>query len=286
MSSHYETLGVEKNATQDEIKKAYRKLAMRWHPDQNSNDPDATEKFKQISEAYEVLSNEAKRAEYDAMGNRPQPGAGWQQQPFNGTMDDFLSQFFGQHGFHGFRREPLKNRDVSLTLTISLEDAFTGKQYPLSISTPSGRRTDVIVNVPAGIENGVKIRYQGQGDHANTSLPPGDLYITVSITDHDRFVRTGSILETRVGVDCISAIIGGRLGVRCIDGTEILVALPPGTQNGSKMRITGKGMPLHPGAKERGDMLVVIDIRIPTDLSDDAKRMLTDMQRQRGLDTV
>lgn len=103
MSSHYETLGVEKNATQDEIKKAYRKLAMRWHPDQNSNDPEATEKFKQISEAYEVLSNEAKRAEYDAMGNRPQPGTGWQQQPFNGTMDDFLSQFFGQHGFHGFR---------------------------------------------------------------------------------------------------------------------------------------------------------------------------------------
>lgn len=258
---------------------------MQWHPDRNANDPAAADNFKRISEAYEVLSDESKRQEYDAQSSRPFGAAGGRQTGF-GTMDDFLSQFFGQHGFAHFHREPPRNRDVSLALNISLEDAFAGRHYPLSINTPSGRRVDLMVNIPAGIEHGVKIRYQGQGDHANTSLPPGDLYININIAEHDKFKRNGSTLETRIQVDCLSALVGGRATVSSIDGQQISLMIQAGMQHGTRIRIPGRGMPLHPGSKDRGDMMVIVELLVPTDLTAEMRANLIELQKKRGLDTL
>lgn len=285
MASYYETLSVSTDATPDEIKKAYRRLAMQHHPDRNPGDQSAIDKFRQITEAYEILSNDQKRQAYDAQSSGAFRGPKPHDHNFHGSMEDILSKFFSQHGFGGFAREPARNRDISLSLTISLEEAYAGKQYPLSISSPSGRRIDVIVNVPAGIESGVRIRYQGQGDHANTSLPPGDLYIMIQIADHDRFKRTGSTLETVAVVDCITAAIGGRTQVTCINGQEVSIAIPAGTQHGTRIRLPGRGMPLHPSSTDHGDFLVAVQISIPTGLADDVKSLLTDVQQKRGLDT-
>lgn len=273
--NYYDILGVPETASKDEIKGAYRKLAMKWHPDKNLGNTEAETRFKEIGLAYETLMDDDKRAEYDAARRGPKPGAG---NPFRtgfgtGDIDDIIAQMFGNHGF-SFRRGPERNRDVSLTLSINLEDAYLGKQVPLQITTPSGRRIDLIVTIPAGVDNGVRIRYQGQGDHANTSMPPGDLYINISIADHPRFKRNGTSIETTSSVDAISAMIGGRVEVTCIDGQRININVPPGTQPGTRLRVTGKGMPVHAGSNDRGDMIVELLVTIPTNIPKDICDML------------
>jgi DnaJ-class molecular chaperone len=286
MASYYEILGVDPGATPDQIKKSYRQLAMKWHPDQNSNNPEATEKFKQVSEAYDVLSDPKKRIAYDNSSQSFPPGENVRQNStYPPSVEDLLASFFSDRGFHSAPRTPARNRDVGLSLTISLEEACTGKNYPLSISTPDGRRVDVMVNIPAGVENGVRMRYQGQGDHADRSLPAGDLYITVNVVPHQRFARLGNALETGVSLDCISAVLGTKIPVTCIDGTELLVTIPPGTQHSNRIRIPKHGMPLKPGSADRGDMFIVIDIRVPTALDEGMRKALTDLQKQRGLTT-
>ncbi len=292
MSTYYDVLGVTETATPDEIKKAYRKLAMQWHPDRNQGNASATEKFKEISSAYDVLGDENKRREYDAQRQggaaftKNGDGAAWAGGFGSATsLDDIIAQMFGQQGFGNFRRGPDRNRDVSLTVSVSLEDAFVGKTAPMQINTPSGRKVDLVVNIPAGIENGSRIRYQGHGDHANTSLPPGDLYINVNIVDHPVFKRAGPTIMAVVKIDAIDAILGSRIKIKCIDGNDIDVTVPPGCQPGTKLRIGGKGMPIKPGSQDRGDFLVEMDVTIPTNLTQDVIGSLQDVQRSRGLDT-
>lgn len=287
MLTHYEILGVDSSASEDDIKKAYRKLAMQYHPDKNQGDKVAEAKFKEINEAYSVIGDSKKRQEYDlarkfhGQGQRP-----WSQDFNPGNIDDIISQFFGQTGFSPFRRGPVPNSDVSLTLNISLEEAYLGKQMPLQINTPSGRRVEILVNIPAGIDTGVRIRYQGQGDHANTSMPPGDLFINVQIANHLLFKRVGSTLETRIKVDAVAATVGTKKKIRCINGDEIDIVIPPGTQPGSRLRIGGKGMPIKPGSSDMGDMIAIVDIAIPTDLTQEMLEGLETMQVARGIDTL
>lgn len=288
MSTHYEVLGVSENASSDEIKKAYRKLAMQYHPDRNPGNSEAEAKFKEISVAYDTLSDQGKRQEYDLQrqhGARPgfQGAAAWGHG--NNPLDDIIAQMFGSHGFTHMRRGPERNRDVSLAVNISLEEAYLGKQMPLQIATPSGRKVDLMLNIPAGVDNGTRIRYQGQGDHANTSMPPGDLYINVNVSNHGRFVRHGPTLEMMMDVDAISAMIGTRKTISCIDGQLIDVTIPPGTQHGTRLRIGGRGMPQRPGSTERGDMMIIVTISIPVDLNKNQLDILESIQTQRGLDT-
>jgi DnaJ-class molecular chaperone len=287
MATHYEILGVDEKAPEDEIKRAYRKLAMQYHPDRNQGDKIAEAKFKEINEAYGILGDSKKRQEYDlARKSQGHDQRSWSQGFNPGNIDDIISQFFGQSGFGQFRRGPMANSDVSLTLNISLEEAYLGKQMPLQINTPSGRRVEILVNIPAGIDTGVRIRYQGQGDHANTSMPPGDLFINVQIANHPLFKRMGPTLETRIKVDAIAAIVGTKKKVRCINGDEIDIAVPPGTQPGSRLRIGGKGMPIKPGSSNMGDMMIIIDVAVPTDLTQDMLDGLTTMQVSRGIDVL
>lgn len=282
--THYETLGIAKEATQDEIKQAYRKLAMMYHPDRNRDNKEAEEKFKAINEANEILSDESKRQAYDR-GGQPFGQGGFQG---FGSMEDVINQMFGQHfnqhGFTVFRNGVVQNRDITLGLTISLEDAYEGKQIPVKFNVPSGRVVELLINVPSGVESGVKIRYQGQGDQANSSLPPGDLYVVIQINEHQTFHRTGTTLETKIKVDAITAMVGGKVKVACIDGTILDIPVPAGTQPFSKIRVSKRGMPLHPGLSDYGDMLVITDIQIPANLTQGQLEILRTIQTQRGLD--
>lgn len=286
MPSHYQTLGVAETASPDEIKKAYRKLAMEWHPDRNPGNKAAEERFKEITSAYETLSDPAKRDEYDLSLRQPSGS------PFGGSfhwtgpanMDDILSEMLSRAGFGQFRRQPDRNRDVSLNLTISLEDAFNGKQAPLQIGTPSGRMVDLMLTIPPGVESGTRIRYQGQGDHANTSLPPGDLYILVSVAEHHRFKRSGATIEISEPIDAIDAIVGTKRKITCIDGSNIEVNVPAGTQANTRLRVPGKGMPVKPSSTERGDMFITVDLQVPRGLSPGIMETLVSIQKDRGLD--
>jgi len=294
MATHYETLGINETASADEIKAAYRKLAMQWHPDRNSGNKDAEVKFKEISAAYEILSDEIKRREYDQTRKNPfhgnHGGVHWNVnvngRPFDNptNIDDFVAQFFSQHGFPGFGRAPQRNRDVNLNINISLEDSYNGKQIPLGFTTNSGRKIDLVIDIPKGIDNGTRIRYAGQGDHSNTSLPPGDLYIHVEIAPHAKFVRHGNHLEHHCKVDAISAIVGTKLHIYAINGHKISVTIPPGTQHGTKLRIVNQGMPLreHPGT--HGDLYLIIELEIPQNLSAENLSLLSQIQKNRSID--
>jgi DnaJ-class molecular chaperone len=290
MRTHYETLGIAEGASPDEIKSAYRKLAMQWHPDRNQGNAEAEEKFKEISGAYEVLSDPGKRQEYDLQRQGRGPGSGPHHQHWHefrhAGIDDILAQMFGAQGFGGFRRAPERNRDVSLTVTISLEDSYSGRQSPLQINTPSGRRVELMIDIPSGVDNGTKIRYQGQGDQGNPGLPPGDLYINVNVADHPTFTRNGPTLETIQKIDAISAAIGTRVRVTCIDGKPIEINVPTGTQPGTKFRVPGKGMPVQPRSTDRGDLMVTVMVTTPTNLSEEMMVLLRDIQKQRGLDNT
>jgi curved DNA-binding protein len=292
MATHYETLGVAQTATADEIKSAYRKLAMQWHPDRNQGNAEATAKFKEISAAYETLSDDNKRREYDFHQQHPQgfgPQVGGMHfnfggHPFGpGGLDDFVSQIFGQHGFGGFRQQP-RNRDVNLTMQVSLEDVYTGKQVPIQFSTPGGRRVELVIDIPKGIDTGTRIRYQGQGDHDNQSMPPGDLYINIQVGDHPVFQRAESTLSCTIKIDAISAILGTKHTLETINGSRINITIPAGTQQGNNLRVSGAGMPRRQTPHLFGDLIVVVDIVVPTNLSSATIDKLKEIQNIRGLD--
>ena len=292
MATHYETLGVAQTATADEIKSAYRKLAMQWHPDRNQGNPEATAKFKEISAAYETLSDDNKRREYDFHQQHPQgfgPQVGGMHFNFGSTpfgpggLDDFVSQIFGQHGFGGFRQPP-RNRDVNLNMQVSLEDVYYGKQVPIQFNTPGGRRVELVIDIPKGIDNGTRIRYQGQGDHDNPSMPPGDLYITIQVSDHPIFQRNDTTLGCTIKIDAISAILGTKHTMNTINGSKINITIPAGTQQGDNLRVQGAGMPRRQNPNGFGDLIVNVEIVVPTTLSSNLIDKLREIQSVRGLD--
>jgi curved DNA-binding protein len=294
MATHYETLGVAPNATPDEIKSAYRKLAMQWHPDRNAGNAEATAKFKDISAAYETLSDDNKRRDYDFQQQHPQgfgPQVGGMHFNFGGNpfgpggLDDFVSQIFGQHGFGHFRQPP-RNRDVNLTMNVSLEDVYHGKQIPIHFSTPGGRRVELVIDIPRGIDTGTRIRYQGQGDHDNPNMPPGDLYINIQVSDHPTFTRIENTLECEIKVDAISAILGTKHTLSTINGSKITLTIPSGTQPGTKLRVHGAGMPIRQNVNSFGDLIVRVEILTPTNLPQTVIDQLRAVQTGRGLDNT
>jgi DnaJ-class molecular chaperone len=283
MSNYYETLGVSQQSTPDEIKSAYRKLAMQWHPDKNSGNPDAEQKFKEISNAYETLSDDNKRRGYDAVLHGHQhPGNMHFNMNFGGNMDDILAQFFNHHGFGGMHRQQ-RNRDMNLSMNITLEDAYTGKTVPIKYTTPAGKNIDLVVNIPSGVDNGTRIRYTGQGEQTDSSLPPGDLYIQIHVSEHQVFMRAGPTLETKIKVDALSAIIGKTVQFVCIDGSIIEVNIPAGIQYGNKLRVGGKGMPVQHNSHQKGDLLIQVEVVTATGLTEDQINTLKNIQVQRGI---
>ena len=298
MQDHYTTLGIAETATDDEIKKAFRKLAMQYHPDKNPDTPSAEDKFKQINDAYSTLSDRNKRTEYD---NIRKYGSAQQTHNFNGggqnfhfnfghmdDINDVINQFFSQNGFGGHpfgqHQQPRRNRDLQLNVEITLEDAFLGKDLPIGFKT-NGHDINIVVRIPAGIDHGTRMRFQGYGDKSIQGLPPGDLYITINIYAHPSFRRDGPHIHTNVIVDVIDALVGCTHEIVCVDGNKINLNIPAGTAPGTVLRVKEKGMPLHQNATQRGDMLVTVVLDMPKNLSQphisELQRILSERRRDK-----
>lgn len=291
---YYKILGVDADADDKSIKAAYRKLARKYHPDVSSEE-DAEHKFKEVSEAYEVLRDKEKRAEYDvarqyggARGFEPPPG--WQggaagsgfQGDFQGGFSDFFEEVFGQAGHgsrQGYSRQHFTRRgeDIELVLAIFLEDAFKGESRTISYEVPSfddaGRlvrepRT-LKVKIPAGVTEGERIRLKGQGAPGIGEAPAGDLYLHIRFAPHPLYLVEGSDLTITVPVAPWEAALGCKLTVPTLEG-DINLTVPASSQNGKRMRVRGKG--LGRGDK-RGDLYVVLRVTMPETASEKEKAL-------------
>jgi curved DNA-binding protein len=302
---YYKLLGVEKSASPEEIKKAYRKLALKHHPDRNKGNKDAEEQFKKISEAYAVLSDKEKRQQYDTVGS-----AGFQQRYSqedifrNADLGDILREFginFGggrttfrssgmgggfeemfrqpgaggrsSHGFQDFRQQQqVKGTDLSLELPITLNEVLTGAEKTISLGRGAAAEK-VSVKIPAGIETGKKLRISGKGSPSPMGGPPGDLYLLIRVEPHPIFTREGSQLTMDLQIPYSSAVFGAEVAVPTLEGKQLKVKVPPGCQPQAKLRLRKHGLPDSPGGT-RGDLLVKILVAVPKDLSEEQKDLL------------
>lgn len=260
MINHYQTLGVAENASQDEIKKAYRSLANKHHPDKGGDQA----KFKDISVAYDTLGDAQKRAQYDQerqFANNP-------QFHFNtGNVNDIFGQMFGQgHPFAdifggGFRQQHHhRNRDLNIQCQITLLDSYQGKQIEAQYQLPSGKKQTVVINVPAGIENGSTIKYRGLGDDTVPNAPRGDLNVTIVVQPDRNYERVGNDLITTVEITPIEAMIGTRKTVRNITGSTIDLEIRPGVSAGTEFAQGGNGFPNSHGGP-RGRFVAIVTIK-------------------------
>ena len=311
-TDYYETLGVPRDASQDAIRKSYRRLARQFHPDVNKS-KGAEAKFKQVNEAYEVLGDAEKRKRYDTLGaNWKQgdeftPPPGWENAryefrggrpgssgPFEGLggFSDFFESLFGGGGFSGGRRAPRgmewddgenDGQDQEAEIAISLEDAFHGakKTIALQYDAPADRgrmqrRTrSYEVRIPPGTADGARIRLRGQGLPGAPGGAPGDLYLRVHIEPHPRFRVVGPDLETDLPLAPWEAALGSRVSVDTLDGAAVL-SIPPGTQTGQRVRLRGKGLPT---GDTKGDLYAVVRTVVPHDLTPAERRLFEELAR-------
>lgn len=288
MTDHYATLGVAADASQDDIKKAYRKLAMELHPDRNPGNASAEARFKEVSAAYAELGDPESRARYDQQRRfgGTQHGFHSSQGGFNfnfgfggNDINDIINQFFAQQGFNQARQA--RNRDFTYNLDINLEEAFTGKVMPVQFVANS-QNYNISVTIPAGVESGTRIRYAGHGDRSIPNVPPGDLYVIVHVRPHSRFTRNGPHLHTQIEINSLQAMLGCQMEIPCIDGQTISINIPEGTQADATLRLKERGMPVRASGSPRGDCLVSIKVVTPRNLSDDIKQALRDVQTKLG----
>jgi curved DNA-binding protein len=324
---YYSVLGVSKDASEKDIKHAYRKAARKYHPDFNPDDESAEEKFKNVNEAYEVLSDPEKRKLYDQFGSEwkkwqnrgGRPEDFWQQWQGPGgqrrggptytyrttggmggqdVFSDFFQQLFGGGGFEGrggfggrgygdlgdllggFDQRQARSqagRDYEHEVQITFNEAYHGTTRRLQVGD---RRIEV--KIPAGAKTGTRIRLAGKGGQGRGGGPSGDLFLVVDVQDHPRFDRDGSDLETHIDVDVYTAILGGEVPVEIPDGKSVMLRIPPETQNGTKFRLRGKGMPELNRPDERGDLYAVVDVQLPEDLTSEEKTLFEELQAKRA----
>lgn len=261
MEDYYKILGVSPTATEDEIKKAYRSLAMKHHPDRGGDQA----KFKNISAAYETLGDKAKKAEYDQMR---QGGPSFNFRG-GGGFQDFSDVFgqgpFGAHFHDVFGRHPRmpKNRDLNIQCRISLLDSFQGKQLEATYTLPSGKHQNVVINLPAGVAHGDTIKYQGLGDDSIPQAPRGNLNVTVIVESDPNYFRNGNDLYTTLKINPIEAMIGCVKTVNLITGQEKSLTLNPGTQNGAEFAIANGGFSDPHRPSIRGRFVTVVEIIVP-----------------------
>lgn len=286
---YYKILGVDKTASADAIKKAYRKLARKYHPDVNPGDKEAEKKFKEINEANEVLSNPDNRAKYDKYGENWKHGEEYekaqqqyrqQSQSYSGfsggdfegeDFSDFFQSMFGGQGFgrntRGSASGKFKGQDVYAELNLNLNDAATTHQQTFEIN---GKKVRIII--PAGVYDGQQIKLRGHGNPGFNGGPNGDLYITFNIAPDSRFERIGDDLRTKVSVDLYTAILGGDIKVETLQGA-VNLKVKPETQNGTTVRLKGKGFPVYKKEGQYGDLFVTYEVKLPTNLSAEQKEI-------------
>ncbi len=305
---YYKILGVDKNATQDDIKKAYRKLACKYHPDLNPNDPSAKEKFQQLNEANEVLGDPEKRKKYDTYGEQwkhadefearqkaygSQGGRGaaggdgtyWYSTDgahfssgFGGNgsgFSDFFEELFGKHGASSRfgRHAQYRGQDIQAELPLTLREAAVTHQQTFTVGGETLR-----ITVPAGVENGQVIKLKGHGEKGADGAPAGDLYITFVVEDDPQFKRKGNDLYTDLNIDLYTAVLGGDVVINTLNG-QVKMKVKPGTQSESKVRLKGKGFPVYKEEGTFGDLIVTCHVTIPTNLSDKEKTLFEQLRQ-------
>ena len=267
---YYSTLGLQRGASDDEIKKAYRKLAMKHHPDRGGDQ----NKFKEISTAYETLSDPDKKRIID-MGGDPnaQPGMGGFHHHGPGNPFEFhfgagdINDLFGNFGFGGFGRQPMrKNKSLNINVTVTLEDVLNGKDFTAELSMPGGKPKMINIQIPQGIEHGQQIRYEGMGDSSIPSLRPGDLIVNVFVADHPIFRREGATLFLEKEISVWDAILGTSVEITTLDLKKLSINIPQGTQPDTTLRITGEGLP-NMRTRQKGHLMLKIKVLIPKNLN-------------------
>lgn len=298
---YYEILGVSKTSSSEEIKKVYRKLALKYHPDTNSGNKEAEDKFKQISEAYAVLSDPEKRKQYDMYGSDGFHQRYSQEDIFrNFDLNEILRQFgfgtesfnsssfrtgtggggghngfgsffggrnMGQGGYGSTSSQPVKGQDMTYQISVSLSDVLNGAEKQISLRT-NGRTQNVSVKIPKGIEEGKKLRLKGKGGVPPPGGIPGDLFLKIQLEPHDLYERQGEDLIYHKMIPFTDACLGAKVEVETLDGKKFMVSVPSGTNGDARLRIKGQGLPSGPIGK-RGDLYVKIAIEIPTKLTDE-----------------
>lgn len=352
---YYATLGLDRGADEAAIKSAYRKLAMKYHPDKNPGDKTAEQKFKDINEAYDVLKDPQKKAAYDRFGHQAFDGRGFGQgghpgfdfgDSFSDVFEDLFGEFMGGARRRGGGTSPARRgADIRFNLNISLEDAFHGKEQKIQVNATdscgdcsgSGARAGsrpqtcpqckgtgqirlqqgffmvqktcgncqgagqvisdpcrtcsgsgrvqkektLSVKIPAGVEDGNRIRLSGEGEAGIRGGPPGDLYIFVSVRPHELFKRHGENLYCRVPIPMTEAVLGGEIIVPTLSGKKAKVKIPAGTQSGKQFRLAGKGMPILNSARQ-GDMIIEAQIETPVNLSREQKDLIKKFAEEDG----
>ena len=264
MDDHYKTLGIEKTASLDEIKKAYRKLAMKYHPDRDDGDQ---EKFQQIKHAYEILSDPKKRQEYD----NPPSFDNWTGPA--GDFSDVFSEFFRRQAAWQ-HRPPAKNATVSAHLSITLEEAFTGKDIVATIKLPNSRKEVISIKIPAGVRSNTVLKLSGVGDDSNQSIPRGDVHVSIIVENHKDFQRVDNDLVKEVTINAFDALLGTSVEIETIDKKTLSVNVPAGIQMGTTLSVPGYGMPILNNTSQRGRLIIPINIKIPTLLTEEQKELL------------
>ena len=314
---YYKILGVEKKATEKEIRQAYRKLARKYHPDVNPGDTSAEEKFKEINEANEVLSDPEKRKKYDELSAYYQqygqmPGAGYGpmggdggtryeyrtvspeelndlfggQSPFSDFFETFFgSSFAGQpnvrtrtSGAGGQRA--IRGQDIESPVDVTLAEAYTGVTRVFELSDMDGSSKRIEVKIPAGVDEGSRIRIAGQGGQGTAGR--GDLYLRVHILPDARFIREGQTLRAKIDVPLTTAMLGGEVRVVTPDGRGLMLRIPQETPNGKSFRLRGQGMPQPGQPDKRGDLYAEISVVLPAHLNDEQRQLFEAFARSVG----
>ena len=282
MKNYYDILGVSEDASSDQIKKAFKEIAKKEHPDRGGDEA----VFKEANEAYDTLKSSQKRHDYDTMRKFGGPRQGGGQHPFfnEDIFGDFFSDFqnmgdgvqfnFTQGGQpRSFRQSRRGNRNVQVRMAISIKEAMTNNEKTINYKLPSGRDEFATVKIPAGVQHGITFKFAGMGDDSIANMPRGDLMVVMSVLDSDGYTRKGNDLYTSKTIDCFQAVRGTEVELKTLDDKVISVKVPSGTQPGTLLQVRSQGMPVHKTLNIRGNLYVKIHILIPQLSAQDLKKI-------------